>query len=285
MRRALLLLVLAGPAIARPQTTAVTFTPDALIGGEECATGGETFTATWASGIAGGVFDVYISTTRPTSETPPRCAVDAELVLDDEPATTGQTLVVELDARATVLAVGLTCDETALKTIYVCIEHFAEAGDTEPDALASGTVQLDVRKPAQPTGVRTEPGEEALHVFWTAGPKEPVEAVRWLVKATGPAEDPDTRQRETNVAPRDGFRFGGLRNGLAYSVTVTGISQSGTLGVESAAASGTPTEVLDFWELYKDRNGREQGGCASAPGGLLAAAGLVALLARMRRRR
>jgi hypothetical protein len=297
MTRALVLALLAVPALGVAQTPApgaMTFSPDALAGTPECDDGARTITTTWNVGATVnslGEYRVYASNKAPpavttgirrciTGDTPTDSEFAALLGIDVVPTSNPQ--IVELPIREMIVdAANFTCTETSVQTIHVCVEYF-DTGVAEPAGSAVGTFQFDPRKPAAPVGVNAEPGEGALHVSWTAGSGGAVDAVRYRVSATGPAADPGPHEDETPSSPH---RLGNLQNGLTYSVTVTALSAAGTPGeASSPPASGTPTEVEDFWESYA-KDGREQGGCASGPGGALALLAGSALLLRLRRRK
>lgn len=65
---------------------------------------------------------------------------------------------------------------------------------------------------------------------------------------------PETTNSET-------YRITGLLNGVTYKIRAVAIDAAGNVGLEwSNEITGTPQEVDDFWEAYKNSGGKEDGG-------------------------
>ena len=79
-------------------------------------------------------------------------------------------------------------------------------------------------------------------------------------------------------------RVTGLTNGVTYAVTVRSVSAGGNQSVATAAVSGTPEKVSDFWDQYTKAKGPEQGGCGGGPAGLVSLLGVALVLRGLRRR-
>ncbi len=175
------------------------------------------------------------------------------------------------------------CDATSEKTIYLCV-HWYDANGAR-NGWAKGTVKLSLTAPAAPTAVSITPGDSALNVRWSAGTGGAVDATEYSVVAiTTDARDPAGTHTfgKTNDTS---YRAGSLVNGVTYSVVVYAYSKAGNPSAASAAVSGTPLPVADFWKVYRQAGGAERGGCASGPAGALALLGTAALLALARRKK
>jgi hypothetical protein len=85
-----------------------------------------------------------------------------------------------------------------------------------------------------------------------------------------------------------GARISGLENGVPYRVVLVAVDRAGNPSAVDIGVA-TPIPATDFWELYKERNGRAQGGLCNAGGGagdwLAIALALAALWGMGRRRR
>jgi hypothetical protein len=299
MKRALVLALLAAPTLGAAQTVVpalpgqIVFRPDALAGAQECADPARTITTNWNVGVpvtALGRYQVFAANKAPPAATTgvrtclrtdnEQESTFADVVSIDVSPTTSQPTI-EIPVRPMIEAANDpddtdgACTNESVQTIHVCVEYYARAGDSDPVASAVGSFQFDPRVPAVPTITLVEPGEAALYVAWAEGAGGAVEATRFRAIARGPAEDPGPYVQESVENP---VRVGGLRNGLTYSVTGVALSEAGTESAESdPPVTASPVEVDDFWEHYS-RDGRETGGCASGPGGLLALFTASALL-------
>jgi hypothetical protein len=309
MRRALFLLAaLAIPALVRAQTTTtgtVTFAPDAFIGAAACdPAANDTVEVTWVvpvSSVIGGTYRVFASTRTPRiddstglrlcDENPvPADGVLAGQVGSDISATSG-TQTEELRTNeflARTSPADFTCDPTQTRTIHVCI-HFFALDQSIASASAFGALTLDLKAPSKPVITRIDAGEEALRVSWNEGADGAADATYFRIQAqaSDPAQDPDTHTaRITDQSGDDeSGRIAGLKNGVAYQVTVTAFSAADNASEPSDPATGTPIPVQDFWEHYDASGGQEQGGCATGPGGALGILGAALALALHRRRK
>lgn len=183
------------------------------------------------------------------------------------------------DPRAVVSAVGLEACTVQARTIYVCVHWYDSSGSRR--GFAQGQVTLSTAKPATPINVGVTPGENALNVRWDDGPDGDERTYEYQVQAT-PAGTTDTRYsaRQTGTS----LRLDGLTNGVAYDVQVLAYTEAGNPSDPSAAVSGTPQLVSDFWEQYQGRGGTDAGGCGTGGTGALAMLGAAALAALRRRK-
>ena len=99
--------------------------------------------------------------------------------------------------------------------------------------------------------------------------------------------DPDHLCGEVEGQAATGVKVTGLTNGVAYNAVLLVIDDARNVTAIYIDEELTPEPVKDFWEDYKDRGGKAQGGCsvgqAGLGGGLLVLIG-IALAFRLRRR-
>ncbi len=192
-----------------------------------------------------------------------------------------------------------SCDITTTVVIFVCVQAVDSSGKSV--GFAKGQLKFEVTKPGAPTSVSASPLESGkLRVTWAAPTGSPA-AYDYIVTAhsvltpTPPAPpDPtteDPRDPNDHVAgptePRaTSATLGGLTDGVMYAVYVIARSEAANQSdPPGGPAYGTPRPVRDFWDVYSATPGAvEQGGCSTAGAGPLALAGLVTLLAALRRR-
>ncbi|HEX9306484.1 MAG TPA: fibronectin type III domain-containing protein [Anaeromyxobacter sp.] len=319
MRRALLLVLLAAPALASAQDVpapadgriAVANEPhtptDEFINAAECAGGSikirwDVENAVTGSTAAPTSFTVYAhnSTTLHSATSTGPCpansgeAGDTALKVGSigtfDPAdtnpqgATGPSNEVSFDTSTIVSTAGLACNATGQQTIVICVQ--GKAGGTAV-GTARGALTLWTDAPAKPTGVSAGSGNNALNVSWTKPAGSPsaeyyvVEAIP--VATTSAVMDPDPIHSSAAVTGTD-YRLTGLVNTVVYSVRVYAFSTADNRSVGSDATQGMPELANNLWDGYKNAGGREQGGCAAGAAGpialLLAAAGLAVLRRR-----
>jgi MYXO-CTERM domain-containing protein len=185
------------------------------------------------------------------------------------------------------------CNATAAEDIEICVEATdSPAGAGNLVGTARGKLILSLVPPNTPTDPSTPaPGEGALNVSWSKSPGDPVPDYYVAQATTGPNVDPTQTATVTvgsgtisALDTRMSARISHLTDGVVYQVTVTAFSIADNPSLEPAfAGTGSPTQVNDFFEMYKADGGREVGGCSSGTAGLLALAGVGALLALRRR--
>jgi len=309
MRRALLLLALLVPALARAQTNGgtISFVPDENIGRTECdRANGETIDVRWTvsgTSLGPGTYRVYASTRAPTADETtgvrlcdtgnvPADGVFAGKIGGDIVATAGtgtqnEDLLASDFVEATAPVDAVSCTDNSTRTIYVCV-HFFPSGQSAATASATGQLQLDLKVPPKPINVVVTGGEEALEVSWDEGTVTggQAETTYYRIQArTDDPRDPHPFHNEGDFTDESG-RIDGLVEGVTYQVTVTAFSAADNASEPSdPPASGTPIPVSDFWEHYEESGGQEQGGCASGPAGAIAILGAALALALHRRRK
>jgi hypothetical protein len=186
----------------------------------------------------------------------------------------------EFSTSQMVTAAGATCG--ASEPIRLCIQ--ATRGSGTNIGVARVTLPLVVDDaPDAPILESVTPGEEALNVQWDA-PGAGVDDSYAVEVGTPDLADPLVVV--TLVSPRvsgRSLRFEGLTIGSVYSVQVRAFSDADNPSDPSNAFTASPVDVRDYFEAYKDAGGREQGGCGTGGAGLLALAGLAALVPLRRR--
>jgi hypothetical protein len=193
-------------------------------------------------------------------------------VVDD--STIGQRLQLPVGSGG----LGLTCEGSGVTTVYLCLNT------NTTTFAASGSITLDLARPATPAGVTLRAGDTQLHVSWSRGSGGASSTsgyrVRWGVSGGALSSSHDLDGESTTS-----YDIPNLANGTAYDVQVAALSRGKNESPFSDVQSDTPVEIDDFWRLYRNDGGREQGGCATGAGGLAAAVALLALAARRRGRR
>jgi MYXO-CTERM domain-containing protein len=301
LRRATLLLcLLPGAALAQtttPGTTSALVTTQGVSGlanRADCTS--TTSTSTWS--IASSVTPVILNGDRyrlgaATQST--GCATSGTIPagISQDLTATGATQVVTgvfVSAMATTASVG-SCSQANDVPIALCVYYLPAGSTTNWQLVSQGTFVFQLAIPPKPTISSVTPGDTQLSVAVVAG--------------TGTATETATRSVTYRVtctpsvgggAPSTGgpsnvgsVICGGLTNSTAYTVTAQASSQAGNLGalsdVTGPNASTTPLPFLDFWQIYKDQGGVEQGGCSTGGAGALGPAlALLGLLAVRRRR-
>ncbi len=181
---------------------------------------------------------------------------------------------------------GISCTGSAT-AIYFCLTQVGTDPAIATNILASGTLTLDLLRPAPPAVNAPTAGESALTVSWSTGSASDAgtagTATSYDVEVTAAADPSD--KHTTSVTGSLSARVGGLANGTLYDVVVYARTAGGNRSDASQAVQGTPVQVTDFWRGYKDAGGRDKGGCGAGAGGLLALAALLPFLRRSRRER
>ncbi len=312
MRRALLLAVLAAPALAGAQTVspgAIQFSKNGgqdlvhgpFINAAECpATSTNQIYLSWNTALLSGAgwpaaarYQVYVSNKQHPGTSPNPCTTApngtdtfAGAVGDPVPATAQTQNLVPYATGAFVAALNdpnLTCSVTADTSIYVCVQA-SNANTGSVVGFALGTLTLSTWAPGAPTGVSATPADDgALRISWTAPSST---AYDYVLTADGTPTDA-TLHTAGDIRALS-YLLTGLTNGVTYTISVYARSQAGNAST-AATTTATPVPVLNFWDLYHDAppngfGGREQGGCSSGAAGPEALLALAALLAKLRRR-
>lgn len=129
--------------------------------------------------------------------------------------------------------------------------------------------EYDTKAPAPPNLDRLEPGENNLKAFWTP-PSDAADVARYEVgyckvgvevcTATVAAVSTCPTPTVFGVSDTSGLQVTDLTNDQCTVIRVRAEDEYGNLGEWSNAVAGTPTEVTDFFELYRRQGGQEEGG-------------------------
>ncbi len=320
MRRVLLLVLLAAPALASAQDVpapasgriAVANEPhtatDEFINAAECA--GGTIRIRWdvenavtGSGAVPTSFTVYAhnSTTLHNATSTGPCPANTgeggdtalrvgsigtfDPAVTNPQGATGPSNEVEFATSTIVASAGLACNATGQQAIVICVQGMDGGTDA---GTARGSLILWTDAPAKPTGVSVGSGNSALNVSWTKPGGSP-SAEYYVVEArpvatTTDATDDVLVHSSPSVTGTD-YRLTGLVNTVVYSVQVFAFSTADNRSLGSDTAEGMPELATDLWGGYKGAGGREQGGCAAGAAGPIALLFAAAALAVLRRRK
>jgi len=313
MRRALIMLLLAAPALAHAQTPSAgsILFDSQTINLRQClrtpsGTGvpplmneldvGLTWTVDLDDNVnfqAGGRFRLYASPAETKGSddegrscTQPRTGGQATPTFIREYTGTdanSASMLFAKDVEMNTLAavVQNACTNTSEDaTIYLCVAWIPPNGsDTAERGWATGTIRLDRVAPAPPASFNIEPGDGRLRITGCTGTGA---AEDDFIAAATP-EGGGTPQYSSRGEDCD-LRITGLTNRANYSVVVYRIDTANNPSAASAAMTGTPVPSDDLWEHY---DGAEEGGCNTGAGaaGILGALSLIAAAAAARRRK
>ena len=155
--------------------------------------------------------------------------------------------------------------------VYVCVRLLDSSGTTVTTSTAS--IRFQLTRPPPPTGLSVGVGENALYVTFTTGTTTTAApAASKTYRAFASAGGSTFQSGETTS--KSDVRISGLENGTTYDVWVVAYSEAGNASQTSEKSAGTPQQVYDFFELYKQQGGVESGGCSHGD-----ASSLTALLA------
>ena len=246
----------------------------------------------------GGTYNLYASTAQPSAGTGSvtLCAetsatsANPPVYAGSVGSATAASAVTDIDISGALVVSTITppgnkaCDPSQEnQQIWICA-HWTDQNANKDVASAFGKFILQFAKPSPPTGVSASPGSDKLYVSWTASdPSGPALADHYVATATPSAGGSTV---SSGSVTGTSAIIDGLQNGTEYSVVVYAYSIGGNQSDPSSpAVNATPVPGADFWDVYKNRGGQEQGGCSTGGAGalgLLGAAGLLALRWRTR---
>ncbi len=223
---------------------------------------------------------------------------DPELVvLDNTPdagrnmgvVTTGQTYILKIRPSQIVRAVDLPSNNPPLdldnqpeqRSIVVQVFIPGQEGDDLSAASQSWTFEYDTRPPPPPELRQVFPGENRVLVKWRA-PESDGDVQSWEVvycpngsgaevltttTATSgydiaglPCEAKAQKTQMASLSVTELAVSDGVANGVPVAVAVRSVDDFGNRGPLSNARLQTPAETTDFWELYQELGGQEDGG-------------------------
>ncbi|MBI2373583.1 MAG: hypothetical protein HYV07_06245 [Deltaproteobacteria bacterium] len=159
------------------------------------------------------------------------------------------------------------------RKIVLRVYRAASPFETGSSASASWSFDYDTKRPPAPSITSVLPGEKRLEVSWAAPSDttdiDAYELVYGVLPPSDVAPDPSTIDATTltrsagsvsKTAVRGSVEGEAIANGQYVAVAVRSIDAYGNVGAPSAPAVGRPQEVSDFYELYKQRGGTDDGG-------------------------
>jgi hypothetical protein len=154
----------------------------------------------------------------------------------------------------------LDCSSETEQDYYFCIKWKWETGDLYDTVYVyrgGALLRFDVKKPGAPVLTRVSPGEGNLKLEWDPPDDDDIGSYIIYYRQEG-SEDIHSKT-ETNGNAKS-YQLTGLTNFIPYEVWIAAEDKSENLGDESNVMTGTPEPVQDFWEVYRESGGSEDGG-------------------------
>jgi Synergist-CTERM protein sorting domain-containing protein len=244
-----------------------------------------------ANFAGGGTYDIWLADRISTSTDCPAVTsstvtVNSTSIATGLAATAAQQRHVDGSAvQARLSAIGVDCIKSVTE-VYLCVNYNPPSGNRVVNA-ASGRIRIDLGVPPTPASVSVGPGDTVLHVSWAEGTggTGTTGATDGYRVFWGPRGGDLTLTHDLTGAGTRSYDIGRLQNGTEYDVQVAALTEGKNPSTPSDRVLGIPVFVNDFWRLYREDGGREQGGCAAGAGGVLTLLALVPLALRRRRRR
>ena len=195
--------------------------------------------------------------------------------------------LVPVQTMGTAAPVG-SCTQASDVPVWLCA-YYLPLGSTTNAQVVQGTFTFQLAIPPRPVISRVTPGDTQLAVGVAPGTATATETATTGVTYTATCTPPASSglpTRTSSAGNAGTLICSGLTNSIPYTVTAQGFSQANNPGaVSDASQPVTPLPFLNFWQVYKDQGGVEQGGCSTGgAGGLAPALALLGLLAARRRR-
>ncbi|MCX7957902.1 MAG: MXAN_2562 family outer membrane beta-barrel protein, partial [Deltaproteobacteria bacterium] len=150
------------------------------------------------------------------------------------------------------------------KEIYILIEaqESEDAGSSSPkfqDNIKALVVHFDRVPPPVPSVASVVPGENNLNVYlnWGANSSESDKYgfnIYW--RKSGTSDEPSVSKNVRTTT----HKITGLINNISYDIWAEQIDKAKNVSGKSPAITGTPREVFDYYEYYKNSGGKEEGG-------------------------
>jgi hypothetical protein len=190
-----------------------------------------------------------------------------------------------VSAMATGAGVG-SCTQANDVQVALCAYYLPGGLVPTNVQVAAGTFNFQLAIPPAPNITGVSPGDGQLSVAVTPGTATANETATTGVTYTVTCTPPAGGTAVSTTGNAGNIACNGLVNGVAYTVSAAGSSAAGNGGATvTAPGSFTPLPFLNFWDVYKNDGGVEQGGCGTGGAGALAPAlALLGLLAARRRR-
>ena len=196
--------------------------------------------------------------------------VSLETGLNEGTIVVGTQLSFSIGAQSLMRGVDLKADGAGNRPILIRVFNASNPQDEDRADTYTIDYPYDAVPPPAPTNVLAVPGEKRLHVTWTA--PEDLDDVESYTVAWRPSVADCTRTVTATSVEFTDFATGisksqtdysietGLSNEVCAAVAVRAVDLAGNEGPLSEVVLAAPVDVLDFWELYKDKGGTEDGG-------------------------
>ncbi len=285
MRPAFLAALMLAPSIAAAQTITVTESndQDKIINVSECSGGTDQLSFTWVVSSTSSNLDLLASD-QASCPQPSSTNTSVHTVTIRSNISAGTTSLTNVISVTNLLAqLSISCPGSST-TVNFCL---FPSGTTTTTA-ATGSLTLDLQTPPAPVANDPTPGDSSLTASWSQGAGTADGGsgtpASYDVYCDLHGTSPLTKKCATVTGGGTmNARVGNLTNGAQYDLQVTATSSGGNESPRSNTVSGTPVPVDDFWRLYKNAGGQEEGGCATGAAGLAALLALVPLAWRRRR--
>ncbi len=195
----------------------------------------------------------------------------------------------------------------SITVYFLLLNNSSDEASISARFPATETINVDLVGPQPPTEIVAGAGEGRLLVKWTSSSEtsDPTQGYQlYCEKIVGDASCTGSTLKAgatPNASLLCGVNTGeavtsgtasGLENGAVYAVAVSGTDKAGNEGALSEVVCGTPEEVTDFYESYRQAGGSAGGGFCSFSlqhtrngVGLFAAAWLIVAGLRRRQRK
>jgi hypothetical protein len=290
MRRSILWTVLgfsALPTLAlgqtKPTITCTLEVADARLGLDDLTDEGNArfinlrWTATFAPTVS---YEYEVTYDRPsTAEQPNQVRVTLDRTTasgePNGPQITGVATQVSIHPRQVLEgklpSSGTTYDD-ATRDLIVKVYPSSDPDNINTYGTCNFKFEFDTKPPPAPTLERLVPGEDNLKAYWLAPSavtdvkgydvgycaNVPLEVCTATAAASSTCETP-TVFGVSDETTTD-LQVSGLTNDQCTVVRVRARDDFENVGEWSNAVAGTPTEVTDFFELYRQQGGQEEGG-------------------------
>lgn len=180
------------------------------------------------------------------------CYEDFLVSEKDLSSAVDNSFLVPMDAM-----MGSDCNANTDKVtnVYIVLD---EGGTVTAQTIA---FEVDLQPPSPPAITDITPGDTSLRVSWedqsNAGEDGITYKVYWC-----PQEFTNSNRdacKHSNDLTALSYQISGLENNKTYFIGVSAKDKHDNEGLLSELSNGTPVEVQDFFEHYKDSGGKENG--------------------------
>ncbi len=151
------------------------------------------------------------------------------------------------------------CDEgdTGDATLYFFVQY---GDDTTTKKVQTVKFSYDFEAPLTPTELAVEGGEGNMKVSWTDDVNSDEVTYRLYWSDASFDENGLEEVKTKGDISTTSYQIGSLEIGTTYYVGVVAVDKFDNESVLSQLATGSPVNVSDFWESYKQSGGQEEGG-------------------------